>query len=76
MCCIVQFRERKSHGDKLNVQVTWKMIGWDDTVIVNVRDLWEKKSLGNFTKEYNATLPVREVQMLRLRKNNSKILQL
>ena len=48
----------------------------DDINVLKATFLGMKKSLGNFTKEYNATLPVREVQMLRLRKNNSKILQL
>ena len=73
----------KSHGDKLIVGVTWDMLGWNtkfvldndgngvkegNDVIVEVRNLWKKETLGNFTNGYNATLAVRDVQMLRLRR--------
>ena len=73
----------KSHGDKLIVGVTWDMLGWNtkfvldndgngvkegNDVIVEVRNLWKKETVGNFTNGYNATLAVRDVQMLRLRR--------
>jgi len=50
------------------------MIGWTATstgaenVVVEVRDLWNKKTLGQFTGGYNATIDARDVQMLRVKK--------
>eukprot|EP00942_MAST-04A_sp_MAST-4A-sp1_P001200 g1200.t1 len=70
-------------NDKLTVGVTWDMLGWNtklvldndgngvkegNDVIVEVRNLWKKETVGNFTNGYNATLAVRDVQMLRLRR--------
>jgi hypothetical protein len=58
------------------VEVTWDMLGWntgveEGGVIVEVRDLWKKETLGNFTSGFNATLAVRDVQMLRLRRSDA-----
>ena len=78
--CVVLYNSGngKSHGKKLVIEVTWKMLGWeaksdpadntDQDVIVHVRDLWAKKSLGNYSGGYNGTIAVRDIQMLRLRR--------
>jgi alpha-galactosidase len=76
--CVVLYNsgKGKSHGDELTVEVTWDMLGWntgveEGGVIVEVRDLWKKETLGNFTSGFNATLAVRDVQMLRLRRSDA-----
>jgi alpha-galactosidase len=69
--CVVLYNSGngRSHRKKLIVKVTWDMIGWGNTgVIVEVRDLWKKETLGNFSGGYNSSIAVRDVQMIRLRR--------
>ena len=74
--CVVLYNSGNGGKGKkaVTVAVTWDMIGWTATstgaenVVVEVRDLWNKKTLGQFTGGYNASIDARDVQMLRVKK--------
>ena len=61
----------------VNITVEWNMLpGWGgesgeesgEGLVVSVRDLWEKKDIGNFSNGFTKSLKGRDVMMLRLRK--------
>ena len=72
--CVVLYNSANGHmkGDAVTISIDWKMLPeWKNVVdigSVEIRDLWEKKNLGNFMNGFNATLQARDVKMLRLKR--------
>ena len=72
--CVVLYNSANGHmkGDAVMISIDWKMLPeWKNVVdigSVEIRDLWEKKNLGNFMNGFNATLKARDVKMLRLKR--------
>lgn len=46
--------------------ITWQQLGWPSTTLAQVRDLWLRQTIGNFTSGYGADVPAQGAVFLRI----------
>ncbi len=56
-------------GATAKMTVTWNEMGYPEHLKANVRDLWKKKDMGSFSKEYSDDVPSHGVVMVRVEPN-------
>ena len=57
------------------VEITWEEIGFNNSIECKIRDLWERKDLGNFTKGYKTILKTHASQLIKITPLNSKLIK-
>jgi len=48
------------------INCTWAEIGLSSTTVASVRDIWQKKDMGNHTGSYSASVAFHDVAFLRI----------
>jgi alpha-galactosidase len=56
----------KNDTGSSTINVTWTEIGLSSTQVASVRDIWQKKDMGNHTGSYSASVPFHDVAFLRI----------